>query len=266
MEIAAKRSTLERGLSNSQKTVSFLSLVNSTLGSVNVNFDAETESESLDSEDYGKIYDLGVAWSETFQASPRNGCSKLSDTCGLLKSYGKLLSANLVIGNAAYGLRPSHRMLENAGTKLALISKKEMKLGAEGSRNGRRAIDLAARTKSTAYILHTPIAPELMRYARSKNVKFALYTLCRIADTESLASIELMRIKGTSYFERRGVLRDNISTLLDHFALYGTRGQFAEKIRNVLDLDGASKVVLYPVFDSFNDLLGQLRILSKFME
>lgn len=222
--------------------------------------------------DYAKVYDLGVQWSETFQASgssssaSEDATANLADVRGLLRSYGKLLSANLVMGNAAYGLRPNHTMLEKAGSRLARASRREMKLGAEGARNGRRAIDLAAKTNLTAYILHTPIAHQLMEYARSKNVRFALYTLCRIGDSENIASSELMRIKGFGYFERRGVLRDNVSTLLDRFAIYGTRDQVIEKIRGVLDVEGASKVVLYPVFDTFNDLLGQLRALAMFME
>ncbi|MHB8565469.1 MAG: hypothetical protein ACYC7D_04715 [Nitrososphaerales archaeon] len=52
----------------------------------------------------------------------------------------------------------------------------------------------------------------------------------------------------------------------DHFAICGTREHVAEKIRSIIDQEGASKVVLYPVFDTFNDLLGQLRGLSISIE
>lgn len=235
------------------------------MGGVNVNFDAETERESLCEEDYEKVYDLGVHWSETFQAS--HGSNRITQAHRLLTDYGRLLGANIVIGNRAYGLTPSSSLLESAGTRLSTISSnRQIKLGAEGEKNGKKAIDLALKTNSIAYILHTPIANLLMDYARASAVKYALYTLCRIGESEALAASDLMRIKGTAYFERRGVLRDNISTQLNNFAVYGTGEEVTKKIRDYVDVKGASKVVLYPVFDSFKDLLGQMRLLSRSME
>lgn len=178
------------------------------------------------------------------------------------------MGANIVIGNRAYGLTPSSSLLESAGARLSTISRggRQIKLGAEGERNGKKAIDLAFKTNSIAYILHTPIANQLMDYARAKGVIYALYTLCRIGESEALAASDIMRIKGTSYFERRGILRDNISTQLNNFAIYGTRDLVTKKIRDYVDVKGASKIVLYPVFDSFKDLLGQMRLLSQSME
>jgi hypothetical protein len=176
------------------------------------------------------------------------------------------LGANIVIGNKAYGLRPSSSFLDTAGAFLSTISKSQIKVGAEGEKNGKRAIDLASKTNSIAYILHTPIADLLMDYAMSNGVKYVLYTLCRIGESEALAACDLMRIKGIGYFERRGILRDNISTQLNNFAIYGTRDDVTKKIRDYVDVRGVSKVVLYPVFDSFKDLLGQMRLLSQSME
>ena len=184
----------------------------------------------------------------------------------MLRSYRRLLSANLVIGNAAYGLKPRRQTLDHAGNTLAscLLSCRagDLKLGAEGVSNGKKAVELASRTNSVAYILHTPAAAQLISYARSKNVQYVIYTLCRIAETESRASCELLRIKGTSYFERRGVLRDNISTSTAEFSIFGSGDRIVQKIRQFIDHYGASKVVLYPVFESYKDLIGQLKLLS----
>ncbi len=241
-----------------------------------MNFDAETKSERLERGDYQKIYALGASWSETLQASAcsieRSGEEEDAHTTSkdsisifssFLKSFGRRLSANLVVGNSAYGLRPDIRAFERDGTRLALLSMREVKLGAEGMQNGRKAIDLAERTNSIAYILHTPAAADLMRYADSLGVRFVVYTLCRFSETTSSAVAELLRMKGTGYFEWRGVLRDNVASSLRDFALFGTREDVVKGIRRFIDGFGASKVVLYPVFEGHRDLLGQARALAK---
>src|ERR1700730_3892676 len=93
-------------MTNSQKTISFLSLVNSSLGRVNVNFDAETTAESLDCESFSRIYELGLRWSETYQSSSHISPSEhAAQIRQLLWEFGRRFSANLVLGNAAYGFR-----------------------------------------------------------------------------------------------------------------------------------------------------------------
>ncbi|MDG7000054.1 MAG: hypothetical protein JRN15_13175 [Nitrososphaerota archaeon] len=253
-------------LNNSQKTISFLSIVNSSIGPVNVNFDAETEEQTLDAEEYSKVYDLGVLWSETFQASKStDSISRSAEIKHLLRRFGKRFSANLVIGNAAYGLKPDYDKLHKLTLKLAPLSSRELKLGAEGALNGKRAIDLAATTGSVAYILHTNSIDELIDYARSRGVHFMVYTLCRIAESRSKAAAELMHIKGVGYFERRRVLREEISTRLGEFSIFGTGQEIAAQI-NTLVSRGADKIVLYPVFENTSDLIRQMNMLSEWVE
>lgn len=240
--------------------------MNSSLGPVNVNFDAETDSERLEAEHYGKVYDLGVTWSETFQASS-NGqmVSRSAVIKKLLKKFGKRLSANLVIGNAAYGLKPKYDMLQHMTLRIAPLSTKELKLGAEGIVNGKRAIDLALETGATAYILHTTAIDHLLEYAREKKVRFMVYTLCRVAETRAIAAADLMRIKGTTYFERRKVLREDISQRLGEFSIFGTGEEINSQIKSLVS-KGASKVVLYPVFQGTRDLLNQMNMLADWMD
>jgi hypothetical protein len=237
------------------------------LGKVNVNFDAETSKEILEFDHYSKVYDLGVTWSETFQASLHDGSlvSKSALIKQLLKKFGKHLSANLVIGNAAYGLRPDYDLLQHMTLRIAPLSKKELKLGAEGLVNGKKAIDLAAETGSTAYILHTSSIGDLLNYACEKNVRFMVYTLCRVAETRAVAAAELMRIKGTGYFERRRILREDISQRLGDFSIFGSGNEIVSQVRSLLSR-GASKVVLYPVFQDMNDLISQMNMISDWIE
>ena len=249
-----------------QKTISLLSIVNSALGNINVNFDAETTNESLEMEDYGRIHDLGVSWSETFQASKEGSASRKSALIKrLLKEFRTRLSANLVIGNAAYGLRPSYDSLEHMALRLTPLSSRELKLGAEGSSNGKRAIDLAAKTGATAYILHTSSIDGLLCYAKEENVEFMVYTLCRVSDSKALAAADLMRIKGTGYFERRKVLREEISQRLGEFSIFGTGEEVTSQVKSLV-ARGASKVVLYPVFEGTADLISQINLLSDWIE
>ncbi|HVB12886.1 MAG TPA: hypothetical protein VNE86_07110 [Nitrososphaerales archaeon] len=237
------------------------------MGKVNVNFDAETSQEILEFDNYSKVYDLGVPWSETFQASLHDGSlvSKSALIKQLLKKFGKHLSANLVIGNAAYGLRPDYDLLQHMTLRIAPLSKRELKLGAEGLVNGRKAVDLAAKTGSTAYMLHTSSIGDLLNYARERKVRFMIYTLCRVAETRAIAATELMRIKGTSYFERRGILREEISQRLGEFSIFGPEEEIASQIRSLVSR-GASKVVLYPVFQNMNDLISQMNMISDWIE
>lgn len=213
------------------------------------------------------MYDLGVAWSETFQASKEgdSATGKSALIKNLLQKFGRRFSANLVIGNAAYGLRPDYNALHSMTLKLAPLSLRELKLGAEGVVNGKKAIDLAAMTGSTAYILHTTSVDELLNYAKSRGVRFMVYTLCRISNSGSQAAQELMRIKGTSYFERRKILRDEISTRLGEFSIFGTGEEITRQVKGLVS-HGASKVVLYPVFESVKDLIRQMNMLSDWIE
>lgn len=231
-----------------------------------MNFDAETSNEILETDHYSRVYDLGLPWSETFQASTLGSIvSKASLIKELLKKFGKRFSANLVIGNAAYGLRPDYDLLHNMTLRIAPLSQRELKLGAEGLVNGKRAIDLAAQTNSVAYILQTTSINELLNYANERKVRFMVYTLCRISETRAMASAELMHIKGTAYFERRKVLRDEISQRLGEFSMFGTGSEITSQIRSLISR-GASKVVLYPVFENTRDLIRQMNLLSDWIE
>lgn len=212
------------------------------------------------------MYDLGLRWSETFQASQDHSVVERSAQIKhLLKKYGMRLAANLVIGNAAYGLRPSYDSFHRMTLRLSPLSSAELKLGAEGVANGKRAIDLAANTGATVYILHTNSVHELLEYARGKGVRFMVYTLCRIGESRALAAADLMRIKGTSYFERRRVLREDISQRLGEFSIFGTGKEVVMQVNSLVAL-GASKVVLYPVFQGTNDLVSQMNMLSDWIE
>ena len=249
-----------------QKTISLLSIVNSTIGSVNVNFDAETQSENLAVEDYGRVHDLGVSWSETFQAAKGGSVHVKSALIKrLLRQFRTHLSANLVMGNSAYGLHPSHDRLEHMALRLTRNSSRELKLGAEGATNGKKAIDLAAKTGSTAYILHTSSIDGLLCYAKERQVRFMVYTLCRIAESRALAAADLLRIKGTGYFERRRVFREEISQRLGEFSIIGTGDDISSQVKSLV-ARGASKVVLYPVFQSTADLISQMNSLSDWID
>jgi hypothetical protein len=234
---------------------------------VNVNFDAETSMEMLETDHYSKVFDLGVPWSETFQASLRDGSlvSKSALIKHLLKKFGRRFSANLVIGNAAYGLRPDYGLFQHMTLRIAPLSNKELKLGAEGLVNGKKAIDLAAETESTAYILHTSAIDDLLSYARGKGVRFMVYTLCRIAETRAVAAAELMRIKGTGYFERRRILREEISQRLGEFSIFGTGSEVVSQVKSLVSR-GAAKVVFYPVFQDTSDLISQMNMLADWIE
>jgi hypothetical protein len=253
-------------MSNLQKSVLFLAVVNNSLGNINVNFDAETASENISEEDYSKIHDLGFSWSETFQTSPHVSAESLEQSASrinnLLQNFGDRLSANLVIGNAAYGLDPSHRTLRDVAHKIASPSKRELKLGAEGRINGRRTIRLASKTNSIAYVLHTNCVWELLDYASEKKARSMVYSLLRISSSKSRAAEELVRIKGMKYFQRRGIFsEDEISCRLGDFSMFGTTEQVNDQIQEFL-ARGASKVVVYPVFESVKDLICQIKQLS----
>ncbi len=207
-----------------------------------------------------------MPWSETFQASSLGPLvSRASIIKELLKKFGKRFSANLVIGNAAYGLRPDYDLLHNMTLRIAPLSQRELKLGAEGLVNGKKAIDLAAQTNSVAYILHTTSINELLSYASESKVRFMVYTLARIAETRAIAAAELMHIKGTAYFERRRILRDEISQRLGEFSIFGTGEDVVMQVRSLVSR-GASKVVLYPVFSGAKDLISQMNLLSDWIE
>lgn len=233
---------------------------------MNVNFDAETLSESLAAEDYARVHDLGAKWSETFQAS-KEGSSRVKSAHikRLLREFKIHLSANLVMGNSAYGLHPSYDCLEHMTLRIASCSNRELKLGAEGITNGKKAIDLAANTGAIAYILHTNSLDGLLNYAKEKRVKFMVYTLCRVAESRAIAACELMRIKGSGYFERRKVFREEISQRLGEFSIIGTGEDISSQI-NSLVARGASKVVLCPVFHGTADLISQMNNLSDWID
>ncbi len=271
MELAVKRSALDKSLDNSQKTISFLSIANSALGSVNVNFDAETEKEMLADGDYEKVYEFGTHWSETYQASTlHNGQSlveKAAEIRTLLNKFSSKFSPNLVVGNGAYGFKPDFHALHELTMKLNGSSRRRLKLGAEGRRNGKRAIELASKTNSMAYVLHTTSVNELLGYANTNHVDSIVYALCRLSEcTRGQAASDLMRIKGTSYFERRGLSTQEISLRLGEFALFGTGKEVASQIRMLIDCGKASKVALYPVFENSKDLIKQIKMLSEVVE
>ena len=228
-----------------------------------MNFDAETAHQALKEEEYRKIYDFGVSWSETFQSSLFHDYDGILRIEGLLKEFGEMLSINLVIGNAAYGLKPSFGSLERMARRLS--RKRGMKLGVESRVYGRKAIDLASEIGASAYILHTGAMEELLSYSASKGVPSSVYTLCRISGSESSAVSEIVGIKGDGYFKRRGVAFEDISSKLGNLAVYGTRKSVAEQISSIFDL-GASKVALYPVFAGTSDMLNQMRELGEIIE
>lgn len=74
-----------------------------------------------------------------------------------------------------------------------------------------------------------------------------------------------MRIKGTTYFERRRILREEISQRLGEFSIFGTGEEISSQIRSLVSR-GASKVVLYPVFQGTSDLLNQMNALADWMD
>lgn len=223
-------------------------------------------NDLLSMEDYARVHDLGLRWSETFQASKEGSArTKSALIKKLLREFRTRLSANLVIGNAAYGLRPSYDSLEHMVLRLTRLSNSDLKLGAEGVVNGKRAIDLAARTGAIAYILHTSSIDVLLDYAKERNVRFMVYTLCRIGESRAIAAADLMRIKGTGYFERRKVLREEISQRLGEFSIFGTGEEISSQV-DLLVTRGASKVVLYPVFQGTGDLISQMKMLSNWIE
>ncbi len=222
----------------------------------------------LADEDYERVYEFGTHWSETYQASAlKDGQSlveKAAEIMILLKMFGMRFSANLVLGNKAYGFKPDFHAFQELAMKVSGCSRKRLKLGAEGMRNGRRAIEVAFKTNSMAYVLHTASVNELLGYARTSHVDSIVYALCRLSDdTRGRAASELMRIKGTSYFERRGVSTHEISLRLGEFAVFGTGEEIASQIRRLIDQGKASKVALYPVFENSKDLIKQMKMLSE---
>ena len=222
-----------------------------------MNFDAEGIDQALQGNEYKKVYDFGLHWSETFQSSHFDGDStRIRD---LVREFGRRLSINLVIGNAAYGLKPTFHSLEKMVR--ALSGECEIKLGAEGKVYGKRAIDLASENHATAYILHTPSMDELLDHAKSKKVCSFVYTLCRISGSKLSAISEISSMK-EGYFKRRGIELEAIAKNIANFAVYGTRDEVAAQISAILDR-GASKVVLYPVFYGAKDMLNQVKELGR---
>lgn len=250
-------------MSNVQKTVSFLALVNSTLGRINVNFDAETERESLCEKEYERVHSFGTNWSETYQASAISD-DESDVIADRLCRFEKNFSANIVIGNAAYGFKPKYSRLSNLAARLSIFSRK-LKIGAEGITNGEKCVNLAAEIGATAYILHTSLTNELLVYAAEKKVPSMVYTLCRISDSRAKAADELLQIKGTRYFERRGVRPEDIPMRLAEFSLFGSQKDLVEGARSLM-ASGASKVVLCPIFKNTEDLTRQLGKLSDWLE
>lgn len=249
----AKRSLLEFGQDNTQKTILFLTIANSVIGNVHVNFDAERIDQALEDNEYKEVYDFGLHWSETFQSSHFDGDpTRIRE---LAREFGKRLSINLVIGNAAYGLKPKFHSLEKMVRGLS--GECEIKLGAEGKVYGKGAIDLASEIHATAYVLHTSRMDELLDYANSKEVPSSVYTLCRISESKLSAISEITNIK-VGYFKRRGIELEAIAKNIGNFAVYGTRDQVAEQISSLLDR-GASKVVLCPVFNGTRDMINQVK-------
>ena len=169
-----------------------------------------------------------------------------------------------MIGNAAYGLKSDYNLLQSMALRIAALSGKELKLGAEGLVNGRKAIDLAAETGSIAYILHTSSTAPLLSYALDKHVPSMVYTLCRVGETRAIAAADLMRIKGTSYFERRRFLREEILERLGEFSLFGSGDAITSQVRSLIS-SGASKVVLYPVFQNMKDMISQMNMISDWI-
>jgi hypothetical protein len=240
-------------LNNVQKTIFFISIVNGALGKVHVNFDAERRDQALRTSDCQQIYDLGFSWSETFQSS-----SNFVDIIDI-GNFGRRFSFNLVIGNGAYGLNPNFRSLEKMARSLE-NRHDGIKLGVEGIKFGRRAIDLASEIGATAYILHTDNLREHLRYAASKKVPAFVYTLMRISESTQSAVSEVGNYKA-GYFRRRGIESEEIPKRIRDFAVYGTRDEVANQICELFDL-GASKVVLSPVFNGIRDMTNQIRELG----
>jgi hypothetical protein len=235
-----------------------------------VNFDAETQKEMLTDSDYEKVYQFGTHWSETFQASAIGNTQSIIERAAqiriLLNRFGNRLSANLVVGNGGYGFKPDFNALHELTLKLTGFSGKRLKLGVEGRKNGKRAIELASKSDSTAYVLHTPSVHDLLEYAQNNKVKTTVYTLCRFSEiSRSNAASELMRIKGTSYFERRGLSSHEISLKLGEFAVFGTTAEVALQLRTLIDKRKANNVALYPVFENQRDLIKQMRMLSEIL-
>ena len=76
-----------------------------------------------------------------------------------------------------------------------------------------------------------------------------VYSLLRIAQTRSISVEQLIRIKGTSYFERRGVAKDNVAERIGEFSIFGSCEEIMKQVTSFLD-SGASKVVLFPVSEN----------------
>ncbi|MGI0083756.1 MAG: hypothetical protein ACREBQ_01605, partial [Nitrososphaerales archaeon] len=207
-------------------------------------------------------------WSETFQASAlcdgQSLVEKAARVRGLLGKFGKKFSANLVVGNTAYGFKPRFSSLNELAMKLSGASDSRLKLGVEGKRNGKRSIELASKTNSMAYVLHTASVHELLEYAKTHHVDSIVYALCRLSEEgRGRSASDLMRIKGASYFERRGVSTEQTSSRLGEFALFGTGTEVALQIRRLIDHRTAGKIALYPVFSDTKDLIKQMKILSQ---
>ena len=218
----------------------------------------------MEAEDYSKVFEFGVSWSETYQASR---VIEKTDYImhDALEKFGNRFSANIVVGNEAYGFKPKYASLQNmarslSGGRLAKHSSR-IKLGAEGLRNGTRAIELASDIEASAYILHTPHTQKLLDHARSKKVQSLVYTLCRLSDSKERAARDLLAIKGSGYFERRRVPKEEIPKRLGDFSVYGTAEDVAREVSEFISM-GASKVVVYPVFSGTKDLIEQMNILS----
>ena len=76
---------------------------------------------------------------------------------------------------------------------------------------------------------------------------------------------ELMRIKGTGYFERRRIRREEISQRLGEFLIFGPGEEIVSQVRSLVSC-GASKVVLYPGFQDMEDLIRQMNMTSDRIE
>jgi hypothetical protein len=266
-----------------QASIYFLEAVSQHLGNkINVNFDAEGPSNALREEEYPIIYKAGYLWSETFQASaswtqPVYKLARKIST--LLERYGDRLSVNVVIGNRAYGIEnPSFRKMDSVIRELCLqMPSSNIKIGAEGMKNGMKAIDLAAEFDLVAYLLQTPYLYSLLEYCKERGVRAVVYTPCRVCsiDNSKEAIREVLRIIGTGYFERRGLKLSEVDKdeqeqeeeeekTLDQINSFGIFGSLYDALKRISDLTskGVWKVVLSPMFENMGDLKRQLELLS----
>lgn len=234
--------------------------VNSILGNVRVNFDAEYSTNRFNLQKSLELCNTYYKWSETLQTSAVDANARFKDVVYLLENFNNF-SVNFVIGNKKYDCSEKSSTLENTlrafETNYRHLFRENIKIGAERIINGTKSIELCKQYSLTAYLLQNEHTSKLLEKSRQYNVKTAMYTIARIAESKEEALKELLKIIGNGYFNRRGVADSEIKKKSYFFCIFGSESDILNQA-NRWSNRGVDKLVFNLVFKDLKDYEDQL--------